>query len=202
MPWPVIERVLPFFTGDFLVNRAFAPLVQRLVNERHYLGPHSDKHLLYCPWEGPKRTLVTRQHFDEDFAENLNKLQRVQRRARLGPAYFLPPYEHYTLDIVEWAADFSFVTINYTPGTRSTADYTGEADQNFVSTQAIFDGIVAREGQDSHGLNGFILLFHIGAGAGRVDKFHARFGELLDYLSAKGYEFVGVDELFDPRSGA
>src|SRR5262249_12330579 len=50
---------------------------------------------------------------------------------------------------------------------------------------------------DIHGLNGFLLLLHIGSGPGRRDKFHARFGQLLDYLSAKGYQFVGLDELLD-----
>jgi hypothetical protein len=44
-------------------------------------------------------------------------------------------------------------------------------------------------------LNGFLLLLHLGSGPGRADKFHARFGELLDYLTGKGYQMVRVDEL-------
>ena len=46
-------------------------------------------------------------------------------------------------------------------------------------------------------MNGFILLLHIGSGPGRTDKFPTRFGELLDYLAGKGYEFVRVDELLE-----
>jgi len=45
----------------------------------------------------------------------------------------------------------------------------------------------------------FILLLHIGSGPGRADKFPARFGALLDYLAAKGYQFVRVDELLQPN---
>src|SRR5690606_25358430 len=41
-----------FLTGVFLRNEAFAPLVHRMVREGHYVGAHSDEHLLYCPWEG------------------------------------------------------------------------------------------------------------------------------------------------------
>ena len=89
--------------------------------------------------------------------------------------------------------------VNYTPGTRSHADYTGEADRNFVSSKVIFDSILRKEQQDPHGLNGFILLVHIGAGPRRTDKFAARFGELLDTLAGKGYEFVRVDELLPAR---
>jgi len=47
-------------------------------------------------------------------------------------------------------------------------------------------------------LNGFLLLLHLGSGPGRSDKFHSRFAELLDTLAAKGYRFVGVDELLEP----
>ncbi|MEI9960681.1 MAG: glycoside hydrolase family 9 protein [Limisphaerales bacterium] len=49
-------------------------------------------------------------------------------------------------------------------------------------------------------MNGFILLLHIGSGPERTDKFPARFGELLDALAAKGYQFVRVDELLSSKS--
>lgn len=183
-----------FLTGDFLTNRNFKPLIQRIAREGHYLGPHSDKHVLYCPWEGPKRTLVTHAEFRADLESNLGKIERFgipRRQIR----YFLPPYEHYNREIVDWAKELGLTLVNYTPGTRSNADYTGEAEKNFVSSQAIFDSIVAREKKDPKGLNGFILLLHIGSGPGRADKFPAWFGELLDYLAGKGYQFVRMDEL-------
>jgi peptidoglycan/xylan/chitin deacetylase (PgdA/CDA1 family) len=187
-----------FFTGDFLTNADFEPLVRRIVREGHYLGPHSDKHLLYCPWEGPKTTLITHAEFQADLESNLRKIERLGvKRARIR--YFLPPYEHYNQQIVDWARAMSLALVNLTPGTRSSADYTGEADRNFVSSQAIYDSIIRKEQQDPNGLNGFILLLHIGSGPGRADKFHARFGELLDNLAGKGYQFVRVDELLGAK---
>jgi len=187
-----------FFTGDFLTNTSFAPLIQRLVREEHYLGPHSDKHLLYCPWEGPKQTLVTRAEFEADLESNMQKIERLGvKRAQVR--YFLPPYEHYNQGIVDWAKAMGLTLVNFTPGTRSNADYTGEADKNFISSKAIFDSILSKEQQDPKGLNGFILLLHIGSGPGRTDKFHARFGELLDRLAGKGYQFVRVDGLLQPK---
>jgi len=183
-----------FLTGDFLANTNFAPLIQRIVKEGHYLGPHSDKHLLYCPWDGPKKTLVTHEQFRADLEHNLHKIEQFGvRRAQIR--YFLPPYEHYNQEIAGWAREMNLTLVNYTPGTRSNADYAGEADKNFVSSKVIFDSIVAKERQDPDGLNGFLLLLHLGAGPGRVDKFHNRFGELLDYLAGKGYQCVRVDEL-------
>lgn len=263
-----------FFTGDFMVNTNFEPLIRRIINENHLLGPHSDKHLLYCSWEKERKTLVTREQFRSDLERNREKIRKAadqldERPLALGevtpldpqvfeafrrrygldvntnsPAapeqreqsaaslkgtevaealgrryaaegvtnipvrrinsdsefsYFLPPYEHYNREIADWTAEMGMILINFTPGTRSNADYTGEADRNFVSSQVIFDSILKKEREDPHGLNGFLLLLHIGAGPGRADKFHTRFGELLDVLAARGYQFVRVDELLEPK---
>jgi endoglucanase len=187
-----------FLTGDFLTNTNFTDLIHRIVKEGHYLGPHSDKHLLYCPWDSPKKTLVTLEEFRLDLTANLQKIERAGFPVS-QIRYFLPPYEHYNQQIAEWAREVGLTLINYTPGTRSNADYTGEADKNFVSSKEIFDSIIAKGRQDPNGLNGFLLLLHIGSGPARADKFHKRFGELLDYLAAKGYEFVRVDELLEKK---
>lgn len=186
-----------FLTGTFLTNPNHLPLLNRLLNEAHYLGPHSDKHLLYCAWED-RRTLVTEQEFTDDLMVNVAKIPSRFGEERRFNRYFLPAFEHYNRDIYDWTRKQRWTLINYTPGTRSNADYTGEADKNFVSSQAIFDSIVKKEQEDPHGLNGFLLLLHVGSGPGRADKFHARFGELLDYLAGRGYEFVRVDQLLSP----
>jgi len=78
---------------------------------------------------------------------------------------------------------------------ESTANRTGEADRNFVPSHVIYDSILAREREDPHGLNGYLLLLHVGAGPGRADKMHDRLGSLLDALAARGYRFVRVDDL-------
>ncbi|MGZ5495760.1 MAG: hypothetical protein ACXWFO_03320, partial [Candidatus Aminicenantales bacterium] len=47
-----------FFTGDFYRTPEFEPVIRGLVADGHYLGPHSDRHLLYCPWDDREKTLV------------------------------------------------------------------------------------------------------------------------------------------------
>ena len=183
-----------FFTGDFLRMPEHEALVKRLVREGHYLGPHSDKHLLYCPWEGEKKTLVSKEDFRRDLEANLEELARfgVKREAA---RYWIPPFEWYNEEISSWSEELGLKLINFTPGTRSNADYTGEKDKNFVSSQEIIDSILAREEADEYGLNGFLLLLHVGAGPGRVDKMHVRLAELLDVLARRGYSFKRVDGL-------
>lgn len=185
-----------FLTGDFLANPKLQPLVKRIAAEGHFLGPHSDKHLLYCEWDPPQKRLVSREAFDADLSANLAKIAGFTADR---PAYFLPPYEHADAEIARWTAARGMRLVNYTYGTRSNADYTGEDARNFVPSRTILDSILRREAEGPHGLNGFLLLLHIGAGPGRTDKFASRFGELLDRLAERGYGFKRVDALLDPK---
>jgi peptidoglycan/xylan/chitin deacetylase (PgdA/CDA1 family) len=182
-----------FLTGDFLTNTDHRELVQRIVREGHYLGPHSDKHVLYCSWEVSRSTLITREQFRNDLECNLKKIEAFGVKEK-DIRFFLPPYEHYNEVIVHWTQEMGLTLINYTPGTRSNADYTGENEKNFVSSEAILQSIIKQEQRDPSGLNGFILLLHIGSGPSRKDKFHLLFGELMNRLAAT-HKFVRVDEL-------
>ena len=83
--------------------------------------------------------------------------------------------------------------INHTPGTRSAADYTGDADANYVASSAIVESVLQLEHE--RGLNGWILLFHVGAGPARSDPLHRHLGGLLDELARRGYAFSRVDEM-------
>lgn len=183
-----------FLTGVFLRDPEKAPLVRRMVADGHYVGAHSDAHLLYAPWTGPRVTLVSRAAFVDDLERNYVELARFGV-SKAAARYFLPPYEWYTRDIAEWTRALGLTLINFTSGTRSNADYTEEGTPQFVPSAAIFDSILARESQDPHGLNGYLLLLHLGAGPGRTDKFHLRFDELAGRLADCGYVFVGVDSL-------
>ena len=183
-----------FLTGDFLRRREFAATVRSLIAAGHYVGPHSDKHLLYCGWESTKPTLLSRELFRKDVEDNLLALEQAGV-ARAGVRYWVPAYEWYNAEVASWSEAMGLRLVNYTPGTRSNADYMTDADANFVSSQVIFDSALARERAGPDGLNGFLLLMHIGAGPGRRDKMHDRLGELMDRLTALGYQFVRVDEL-------
>jgi peptidoglycan/xylan/chitin deacetylase (PgdA/CDA1 family) len=181
-----------FLTGRCARNPENKALIRRMVDEGHYVGPHSNSHPLLCPWTGKKRSLVTKEFFLDDLKANLTALEHAgvpRRRIK----YFLPPYEWYNEEVAGWTRDAGLVLINHTSGTRSAADYTEERAHNFVSSQAIFDSILQQEKRQ--GLNGYLLLLHLGAGPQRKDKMHRRIGELLDDMQKRGYEFVTVDEL-------
>ena len=109
--------------------------------------------------------------------------------------YFLPPYEWYNDSISAWTNRLGLRLINYTPGTLSHTDYTTSKDRNYRSSETIYNSIINYEKTKSAGLNGFILLMHIGAGPDRADKFYTRLPGLINYLKQKGYHFKTVDQL-------
>jgi endoglucanase len=179
-----------FLTGNFYRNLSFTPVIKKLKKEGHYLGPHSDKHLLYCSWTNRDSLLVTRQEFEDDLLANYGAMKKFEITMEMAP-FFIPPYEWYNDSISSWTHALGVQLINFSPGTKSTADYTTPDMQNYRGSEEIMQSIK----QLSADLNGFILLLHIGTDAKRTDKFYARLPELIEYLSAKGYRFARVDEM-------
>src|SRR5205823_5047752 len=97
-----------FVTGAFLAKPELQASIKRIVAEGHYLGPHSDSHSLYCPWDDRSRTLVSEEFFKDDLQKNINELrerfgalplspERVPAQREVPalnpPIYFIPPYE-------------------------------------------------------------------------------------------------------------
>ncbi|WP_421827935.1 polysaccharide deacetylase family protein [Larkinella sp.] len=183
-----------FLTGRFYRNPVFQSLIRSLKKDGHYLGAHSDAHLLYCDWTKRDSLLVTQTQFRNDLEQNYAAMQSygiLKKDAR----YFLPPYEWYNDSIAAWTKTAGFQLISYTPGTLSHADYTTPDLKNYRSSRVILESIYAYEQRQPAGLNGFILLLHVGTHPARTDKLYAHLDELLEYLQQKKYRLVRVDEL-------
>ncbi|MBD0377621.1 MAG: polysaccharide deacetylase family protein [Flavisolibacter sp.] len=183
-----------FFTGRFYRNSAFTQLIQQLRKEGHYLGAHSDQHLLYCDWTKRDSLLVNKEQFLTDLHNNYAIMQQLGIRKRQAP-YFLPPYEWYNDSIAAWTKEAGLQLINYTPGTLSHTDYTTPDAKNYRDTKTIYQSIIDYENRSASGLNGFMLLLHIGTDAKRTDKFYYRLDELIRYLKNKNYKLVTVSQL-------
>jgi peptidoglycan/xylan/chitin deacetylase (PgdA/CDA1 family) len=189
-----------FLTGRFLREPEFRTVIRSVRDDGHDLGPHSDRHLLYATWDRPPKLLVSREEFLSDLAANDRALAAFGRQPARFP-YFLPPYEHYTAEIARWTAAAGRTLINLTPGTLSHTDYMEDADPRFVPVERIVSSILQAERTDPHGLNGFLLLMHLGAGPRRTrDHLHDRLDALLDGIADRGYEFVRVSDLLGSQA--
>lgn len=186
-----------FLTGNFYRNPDFKAIIAGLKKDGHYLGAHSDKHLLYCSWENRDSLLISKEEFLADLDRNYAVMKNFGIQ-KPGARYFLPPYEWYNIKIAQWCSEAGLTLVNFTPGTRSHTDWTyPEIGKSYVTADAIFKSILDFEQKEKYGLNGFNLLLHIGSDPRRQDKSHTKLPDLIDALTKKGYQFKRIDDLLD-----
>ena len=184
-----------FLTGNFYRNKSFKKVIAKLRKNGNYLGSHSNKHLLYSPWENRDSLLVSKDEFDSDLLNSYKELKSIGIK-KSNAKYFLPPYEYYNDSIAAWTRQLNLQLVNFTPGTRSNADYTyPEMGKRYLSSGEIYKSILHFEESKPNGLNGFILLIHIGTDVRRTDKFYKYLPKLIPELKARGYQFQRIDEL-------
>ena len=174
-----------FFTGEFYEK--YPEVVRGLLADGHYVGSHSYGHLLYAPWEKRDSLLVTREEFEAD----IRKSYEVMAPFGITPAsapLFMPPYEYYNATVASWARSMGLQVVNYTNGTYTNGDYTTPEMKNYYSSKFIYDKVMSVEA--SSGLNGHIMLIHLGTDDARTDKFYKRLPALIRELRRRGYTFT------------
>lgn len=186
-----------FVTGDYVAQPGYDKYLQRMVDDGHYLGPHSHAHLLYAPWEDRNTTLVTEQQFKDDLLQNIDELRTFGAMPKGKPIYFIPPYEYYNAQHTAWAREMNCLLFNFTPGSGSHRDWAPENHKAFRPSTQILQDILHCEANDPHGLNGHLLLLHLGGE--REDKMYLLLGDLIDELRERGYQLMRVDELLSDK---
>ena len=181
-----IAKASFFLTGTFYNNPENKSLINELIADGQYLGAHSDGHLLYADWTKRDSTLVSQAQFSDDLKANYKKMEAFGLTPEKA-SVFLPPYEWYNAESVDWSRQMGLKAINFTPGIRSNADYTTPDMSNYRSSETIMNDIKTFEKKNPNGLNGCIMLIHLGTAPGRTDKFYDRLGELLAWLKKNGY---------------
>jgi endoglucanase len=186
-----------FLTGNFYRNKLFEQVIKKLLQNGNYLGSHSDRHLLYCDWIKRDSLLVSKNEFINDLNDSYSELGKFGIKA--GEAhYFLPPYEWYNDSIAIWTNGSGLQLVNYTEGTRSNTDYTyPEMGSRYLDSKSIYNSIIDYERRCVSGLNGFILLIHIGTDPRRTDKFYLYLPQLIRELKDRNYRFVRINELLN-----
>ncbi|MBR1502040.1 MAG: glycoside hydrolase family 9 protein [Bacteroidales bacterium] len=179
-----------FFTGEFFEK--FPSVVRDILADGHYVGSHSYGHLLYCPWgKGRDSLLVSRAEFEADLVRSYAVMAPFGITPETAPL-FMPPYEHYNATIASWARSMGLQVVNYTGGTYTNGDYTTPDMTHYYSSKFILDKVFSLE--EKEGLNGHILLIHLGTVPERTDKFYNHLPRLIRSLQRRGYEFVPLQE--------
>jgi peptidoglycan/xylan/chitin deacetylase (PgdA/CDA1 family) len=182
-----------FFTGDFCRTPSNKEIIEKLKNDGHYIGAHSDKHLLYCSWENRDSLLVTKKEFLADLKNNykeLDKLGITKNKAHI----YLPPYEWYNDSIALWTKEAGLRLVNNSSGTITNQDWTfPDKGKPYYTSDSLMKNLLSYEKKS--GMNGYILLIHPGTDPRRKDKFYLRLDSVLSYLESRNYAFHSFSEV-------
>lgn len=181
-----------FFTGDFYRNPEFKNIIETLKSDGHYIGAHSDQHLLYADWEKRDSTLVKKNEFQSDLKNNYAEMGKYDI-SRDQATYYLPPFEWYNKQIAAWTEQMGLTLINNTYGTLAAGDYTTpDMGERYYDNEKIYKNILTYEEKNSCGLNGYHLLTHIGKDPKRPSGFYKKLDDLLTELASRGYSFTTI----------
>lgn len=116
-------------TASFFVTCQYAKKnrekVRGLAKDGYYIGPYPYRHLIICGLVN-RKTLVSRKKLCSDIQKNLRQL----RKSGVSHAVdiFIPPYEYYNQDIVDWSEGLGMQRVDFTSGIRTAADSTFSKD--------------------------------------------------------------------------
>lgn len=181
-----------FLTGNCLRKEEHKELIENIIADGHYVGGHSDNHLLYAPWDKREVSLVTRDSLVKDLQLNMAELEKFGIKPE-DAKWYLPPYEYYNSDHVKWIELTGMKVMNLTPGTATAADYTTADMPNYRSSQTLINTLL--EFEKNQGLDGAIILIHPGVESGRPDPLYHRLGEIIKTLKKRGYTFGTFSDL-------
>ena len=175
-----------FLTGNFLRMKEHEDITRKIIERGHYVGAHSDKHILYAPWDNREKSLVSADSLARDIKDNYTELARFDITPAMAP-WYLPPYEWYNKESVNVTAWLGLKTINFTPGTATPADYTTPDMKNYRSSSQLINSLF--EFEKKEGLNGAVILIHPGVEESRTDRLYDRLDEIIKRLKRLGYKF-------------
>ncbi len=183
-----------FLTGQFVESNA--EIVKRIASAGHEVGNHLMKHDHLID---PKsmRTALTRQ-------ELMVQLHQVEKRyeavtGRSMSKLWRAPYGEINQEIIDWASSMGYTHVGWTRSGKlslDTLDWVADPKSSLYRTpDEIMNRILAFEKADHNGLNGGIVLMHLGSERPTNEMPHRKLSQLFDQLFKKGYKGVTVSEV-------
>jgi peptidoglycan/xylan/chitin deacetylase (PgdA/CDA1 family) len=191
-----------FLTGEFI--RAFPDAVRRIVADGHEVGNHTFSHPHLTSWaqDHTNATLpAVSEAFVCDQLRHTDSLFLALTGAHLAPLW-RAPFGEKNRAICAWAQRCGYVHIGWRQGKtwRQGLDSNDwvpdEETPGFHTPEEVVDKILALAGDPPDGINGGIVLMHLGTE--RKDthtQMYRMLGKLIDDLKAMGYAFVTTPEM-------
>lgn len=196
-----------FLTGQFM--KRHRQTVKEILAAGHEIGNHTMSHPHLTSWAQNRRhttlTGVTRSMIGSQLTE-ANSVFRSITGEDLAPLW-RAPYGEKNKQICSWALSYGFIHIAWKQGRTWSEGYDSNdwvPDQDtpgYHPPQAVYEKYMRLAGEEPDGMNGGILLFHLGTARKKPEQqVHRILGKLIDGFHEKGYQIVPTTVLLE-KSG-
>ena len=181
-----------FVTGRFIQEHP--DLVRRMVGEGHELANHLVEHKAVV--DQNRRSIVTR----DELLGQLRKVQALFTEAtgKEMSKLWRAPYGELNREVLDWASQAGYTHVGWTRSGRAsldTLDWVADPKSSLYRTpNQIMEKILSFEKSDRNGLNGAVVLMHLGSERTK-DYPYESLPKLLDEVSKRGYHAVTVGDL-------
>ncbi|GAB4369555.1 MAG: hypothetical protein Kow0042_11340 [Calditrichia bacterium] len=188
-----------FLTGKFIEKHP--DLVLQMLKDGHEIANHtySHPHLTTYAQNRKQETLsgVTRNFLIHQLLKTDSVFYQLTGQ-HLQP-FWRAPYGEYNPQILSWAAEAGFLHIRWTPGFDTFDWVTDESSKLFKTPDEIFEHFLQEEKQRPAGLNGIIVLMHLGSHRNNNHVYESLPG-LIRYLKDRKYVLAPISELLEQES--
>jgi peptidoglycan/xylan/chitin deacetylase (PgdA/CDA1 family) len=191
-----------FLTGAFL--KAYPSAVRRIAAEGHEVGNHTLSHPHLTSW-AQDHTQTTLDNVSEAFLCNqLATADSIFSSITGGHFAHLwrAPYGEKNRTVCAWARRCGYIHIGWRQGKtwRQGLDSNDwvpdEETPGYHTPQEVVDKVIALAGEGQNGINGGIILMHLGSERKDAQaQMYRMLGKLIDDLKGLGYSLVTVSEM-------
>jgi len=185
-----------FLTGEFIETNP--ELVKRILADGHEVGNHLYRHAHMVDMQ-----TMTSAYSKEAFLDEIEQVEKVFHKVtgKTMNKFWRAPYGEVTPEQVGWARERGYTHIGWTTtktATLDTHDWVSDPTSKLFKTpDQIATKIMNFEKSDPNGLNGAIVLMHLGSERDAANMAHKALPTLFQHLEQKGYRLVPVTELIN-----
>jgi peptidoglycan/xylan/chitin deacetylase (PgdA/CDA1 family) len=196
-------HVTIFLTGGFV--QKFPELTKRIVQEGHEVGNHTWNHPHLTSFAADKQNTtlpeVTREFLHDQLLRTAQLFEAVTG-AKMAP-FWRAPYGEHNAEIRQWAAELGYRHIGWTRGrswqeSMDTMDWVADTtSQAYHTSEEILSHLMKMADEEAPGINGGIILTHLGSHRQDGDHFYVVLPRLLNGLREKNYALVKISDLVE-----
>jgi peptidoglycan/xylan/chitin deacetylase (PgdA/CDA1 family) len=194
-------QVTIFLTGGFI--QKFPEITRRILEQGHEVGNHTWSHPHLTSYGADKRHVtlpnVTREFLYDQLQRTAQLFEEVTGKP-MAP-FWRAPYGEHNEQIRQWAAELGYRHVGWTRGrnwqeSMDTMDWVADtASIAYRPAAEILSHFLAMAENDVHGINGGIILTHLGSHRQDGDHFYMVLPRLISGLREKNYAIVKISEL-------